>query len=164
MKLLLSTIEDLRIAYNLYFKATMADHVDISTTVNAHSFLTEDDTYISCLKFNGLRKIISNDDYNERVNRCTEPLAIFLSEGNHRLQVLYDFDDSRTDSMMDNAFEASLNSVNTKNLDLKTLLESRRDNLKNYCIHEDTYIILSTSIKALGKMEIKTEKFNREKQ
>ncbi len=112
-------------------------------TVEDDNLVADDGSYISLIKIEGALKHIGVDEFNFIIERLTEKLQSSLSQQGHFIQIIFEYDPDSS-LTLNRLFEPAKITAKNLGFDMKDLLTSWNDKLKQYCSNESMYFVLWT--------------------
>lgn len=122
----------------------------------------QDGSCASVLKFNGIKSLMTRNDFEDLLDRMYLTLEPFLRRKGHQVQVLFrrDLDASERLNRMAASQKATLDRLN---LDLHDLLDEEVEKYAQYVYEEDTYFVLYSRPALLDRVEIQMDSENKGK-
>lgn len=115
---------------------------------------------LTILKVEGLKTIVSGNTYaNSIIYRLSSNLSSLFKENGHYMQMVFEYDPERQEEILDNLYADMYNACDKLKLDLKYLVDSKKNALRNTgaLADESNFICLWTFPSVLSSDELASE-------
>jgi icmB protein len=141
-------------------KTEISDYCDIQTVDGKNCLVTSDGTYGSIIHFNGVKSVISNDQFLSMAQAIADAFEPYLRKLGYNLQVLFVREDDSLPTLKRCA-DAQRESARSIGLSMGDLIDESVDTLRRYTYQEDCYLVLWTSHSLLNSAEMRKEAADR---
>lgn len=158
MSSLVDGVDDIFIWLGSQLKQNIFDYCDLETAENTIALVTQDGSYASLIKVNGIKNLIGPSNFVEgMVNPINTALQTYFDSGAHSIQFWFMMDPTRTKFEIGKILESARQTSKRLGLNMDDMLDERVDNLAKYTCHEECYIVLWTTPTVLSKTDLKFE-------
>lgn len=138
------------------FKMDVEDYCDIETSIGKEIIVYNDGSLGTIIKFNGLKSLISVDQYEEMISRLASTFGPYLGNTGYQIQIVF-YRDTTPDALISKIGEAQEHTARVLNLDVGDLVKENTNIYKQYVYAEDCYFVLWSKPSLLNTEEEKKE-------
>lgn len=122
-------------------KTDIEDYCDIETIDGGVSLVAQDGSMASIIKFNGVRSILSRDDYVQFLKHLETSLTPYFSSHGHQIQAVFRRELDASEPLEDIAIQQRATADRLK-LDIHDLIEESIEKYSKYVCDEGCYLVL----------------------
>lgn len=150
-------VEGIAMAFGGMLSGSFPDFCSLETADSEFTLVTAEGRLLSGFELDGLTGVVGVEEFESVVSRLATSLRPFLKDKSHTIQFFASVDKDGVSKELRSASQGSRNTLKTLNLKLEDVLDSREENLSNYCANETLYLAIWTHPGALPIDQLKTE-------
>lgn len=162
---LISLINETAIILSNTAKKNFFNYNELETAKDEYTLVSRDGSLLSVIAIDGIREIISERNYYQRIIKKFEgALAGPLSKNGHVVQFVYQYDPTKSEILIDRMLKPAYDTCKRLNLSLEYMLDSKRETSKGMAAEEKNFLLIWTTSAILSKQEAKRSAEDRAKE
>ncbi len=154
----------LSMATSMSLKQTMSAYCDLQTADSKYSFVNNDGSLLSVIKLDGLTKLVGEAEFQNCLAALQQALQTAMSQRGHHIQMIFEYDTDAIHGEISQALQPAANTAERLSLDLADVFAEKKQHLSRYCASESVFLVLTSTVAALTKEQVKQEGKRRAKE
>lgn len=128
---------------------TAESYCELQTADSPTVLVSCDGSLLSIIKIDGVKDLIGQEEYENIHQGLLQNLATSLAEEGHSIQVFFGYSKEKVAKDIEENYKPSQHTIKQLELNLDDLVGERLSFIKDYCAHEELYIVMWTKVSSL---------------